>query len=109
MINIFTKWKPVVKAPIFASVSDIMSAAFAVSSTGYGGSKYRVNKGEPADGLLYGALVDLPDFTYVNDKILIATTKRQKMRQLKRVRIAATVKRMLQEIDETKHNSREQT
>lgn len=109
MINIFTKWKPFVKAPIFASVSDSISAAFAVSSTNYGGSKYRVKEGEPADGLLYGALVDLPDFTYINEKKFVVTTKRQKMRQLKRVRIAATVKQMLQEIDETKHNSREQT
>ena len=70
----------------------------------FAGGNYRQTKGIARDGYSYGPLTDLPDWTYVEDKPTVVT-KRQKLRQMKRVKMASDIARLLKEVDERKFSN----
>ena len=72
------------------------------------GGKLRVRRGQAEDATSYGPMTDLPDFTIVtdvevgDDRRAAVMTKRQMRRQMRRVRIGATIASLLREIEEQK-------
>lgn len=74
---------------------------FSNSILSLAGARFREARGQAADGYSYGPLTDSPDWTYVADKPTVMT-KRQKLRQMRRLKIASDITRMLREVDEQK-------
>ncbi|XP_029184456.1 39S ribosomal protein L52, mitochondrial-like [Acropora millepora] len=62
------------------------------------GKKIRVSRGQAGDGIAYGALTDLPDWSYA-DGTPAPETKRRKIRRFRRLDVANQIKTYLQEVE----------
>ncbi|XP_068694661.1 large ribosomal subunit protein mL52-like [Montipora foliosa] len=62
------------------------------------GQRTRVRRGQSGDGIAYGPLTDLPDWSFV-DGTSAPETKRRKIRRFRRLDVANQIKTYLQEVE----------
>ncbi|XP_073234269.1 large ribosomal subunit protein mL52-like isoform X2 [Porites lutea] len=62
------------------------------------GQKIRLGRGQAKDGIAYGPLTDLPDWSYA-DGTPAPETKRQRIRRFRRLDVANQVKTYLEEME----------
>ena len=75
---------------------------FSLTCAVLGGGKSRRRRGIAIDQLSFGPLTDLPDWTYVDECKPPVVTKRQQIRQMKRVQMGTQITKLLREVDEQK-------
>jgi len=61
-------------------------------------SFFNNSRGQAGDGIAYGALTDLPDWSYT-DGTPAPETKRRKIRRFRRLDVANQIKTYLQEVE----------
>ncbi|XP_046842326.1 39S ribosomal protein L52, mitochondrial-like isoform X2 [Xenia sp. Carnegie-2017] len=80
---------------------------FTTSPLSAGGQKWRIRNGLASDGLAYGPLTDLPDWSYVDGASNAPESKRRRKRQNKRMRESQRIVEYLKDFNTDEESAKD--
>ncbi|CAB4028512.1 Hypothetical predicted protein [Paramuricea clavata] len=85
------------------SASHVKFNFISISAAMAGGQKWRISNGLAGDGLAYGPLTDLPDWTFVDGESA-PESKRRRKRQNKRLKESQRIMQYLKQVDKNERS-----